>query len=201
MAKSKSEKSNRLSDPATWVDQHGDYLYAFARSRVRDTHVAEDLVQETLLGAYKARDSFEGHSTERTWLVSILKNKVIDHFRKLSRESPIEDVDRVIGFPQSDFQATGEWAHHWVSEAGPGDWGADPEEMVNGREFWEILNKCLDELPPQAAMTFVLREIEQLPGEEVRKVLQITASNLWVILHRARTQLRKCLEAGGIEKL
>ena len=90
----------RLSDPDTWLDQHGDSLYRFALVRVRETALAEDLVQETLLAAWRAKDSFAGGSAERTWLIAILKNKLIDHFRRSNRESPMpemEDTDEAFG--------------------------------------------------------------------------------------------------------
>ncbi|MHC4945232.1 MAG: RNA polymerase sigma factor, partial [Planctomycetota bacterium] len=80
-----------LSDPATWVDEHGDALYRFAITRLKDPEAAEEIVQETFLAALKAKDSFKGRSSERTWLIGILKNKVIDHFRKMSRERPVTD--------------------------------------------------------------------------------------------------------------
>ena len=93
MVKKHSPKKNQKTDPSSWVDLHGDYLYGYAFSRILDPTIAEDMVQETFLAALKSHERFEGHSTERTWLTSILRHKVVDHIRKASREQPMENVE------------------------------------------------------------------------------------------------------------
>jgi RNA polymerase sigma-70 factor, ECF subfamily len=194
-----SKPQQSLSDPERWVDDHGDLLYRYALVRVRDGSTAEELVQETFFAALKSRSRFSGASSERTWLVGILKHKIVDHFRRSTRELP---ADESFGAEDLDlFDAN----RYWIHEIGPADWGADPASLYERSRFWEVLEHCLGELPPRAASAFTLREIEGLEADEVRDALGVTPSNLWVILHRARAHLRLCLErrwvgaSGGAE--
>src|SRR4030042_1247008 len=122
-----------LSDPATWLDQHGDSLYRFALLRVRNPTSAEDLVQETLLAAWRAKDSFAGQATERTWLIAILKNKLIDHFRRTSRETPLPDMAETDDAIDALFM---EHNDHWLRP--PSAW-ASPDDALEQTEFWGVL--------------------------------------------------------------
>jgi RNA polymerase sigma-70 factor (ECF subfamily) len=181
-----------LSDPETWVDRHGSYLFGFAMKRLRDPVLAEELVQEALLAALQSRDRFQGRSSERSWLVGILKHKIIDHFRRVSRERPAEDV---AAWPD-EFKEPFDEDGHWRVEEGEGpiDWGAQPLAALQQKEFQEVLSRCLTKLPPRMAEAFTLREMEELETDEICKILNVSSTNLWVILHRARLQLRRCLE-------
>ena len=183
--------TRRLSDPETWVDQHGDYLFRCALLRVRDPHLAEDIVQETLVAAFQGRERFAGESSERSWLLGILKHKVIDYFRKNSREGPSEDVERLINEQEQAFDGRGNWNRDTF---GPKEWTEDPGTILERKEFWDVLKRCISELPPRLARAFSLREIDDLDSEEICKLLNISATNLWVMLHRARSHLRQCLE-------
>jgi RNA polymerase sigma-70 factor (ECF subfamily) len=175
-----------LSHPARWLAEHGDVLYRFALARVRQRTVAEDLVQETLLAALSAQKNFKGDSSERTWLIGILKNKLIDHWRKSSREAPSptddETVDRL-------FEDDAE--QHWRQE--PKAW-ANPDSALQDKQFWAVLQECLKGLPENQARAFCLTEFDGLPGAEVCKVLNVASTNFWVLLYRARVRLRQCLE-------
>jgi RNA polymerase sigma-70 factor (ECF subfamily) len=173
--------------PEDWVALHGDVLFRFAITRVKDPGVAEDLVQETFLAALKGRESFSGKSSERTWLVGILKHKISDHFRNASREQPVEDPQVYID-PEDPFDESGRW------KVGPGKWGGSPAKAMEDKEFWGVFGRCLEDLPERLRQVFSLRELDGVEGSQVCKVLSISSTNLWVILHRARTQLRKCLE-------
>ncbi len=180
----------RLSDPQDWVAKHGDYLFRTALLRVRDGTVAEEVVQETFLAALQARERFAGQSSERTWLVGILKHKIMDHFRRSAREQPdpVEDV------AQKDLDDQFDDTGHWQRGAGgPKEW-ADPSGALDRQQFWQALKVCLGKLPPRAASVFALREIDDLPSEEICSTMKISKANLWVMLHRARMQLRRCLE-------
>jgi RNA polymerase sigma-70 factor, ECF subfamily len=176
-----------LSDPAEWVDRHGNYLFRYAMLRIGDRHTAEDFVQETFLAALGARESFSGRSSEATWLVGILKHKIADHFRRKAREPLLADA------PSSEagddpFTETGEWRN------GPPAWAPEPERLARDREFADRLARCLSELPPRHASAFSLREVDGMETGEICKVLEISETNLWVILHRARMRMRRCLE-------
>lgn len=176
------------SDPEQWVDEHGDLLFRYALVRVRDASIAEELVQETFLAALKSRERFAGSSSERTWLVGILKHKVVDHFRRRARELPAEDP-----FGREDLDLFQEHGY-WIHDVGPVDWGADPAADYERTRFWDVLGHCIGELPTRAASAFTLRELDGLEADEICKVLGVTSTNLWVMLHRARAHLRLCLE-------
>jgi RNA polymerase sigma-70 factor, ECF subfamily len=179
-----------LSDPGTWVDAHGDRLFRYALSRIRDAASAEDLVQETLLAALKARDRFKGESSELTWMTGILRNKIFEHLRRQAREVPLgtdEDGDER---ESSLFDGTG----HWKSAVAPADWGGEPEKKAESAEFSAALKGCLDALTPNVARAFILREMEGLEHRECAEAMGVPAGRLAVLLYRARLRLRRCLE-------
>ena len=181
-----------LSDPETWVERYGDVLFRYALVRLRDALRAEDAVQETFLAALQARSGFSGKSSERTWLVGILKHKIIDQFRRLSREQPVETIDST-----DELDARFDKSGHWkVDEGlGPIEWtGASANALVEQKEFLEVLQRCMAKLPPRLAEAFSLRELEECGTDELCQVLSISSTNVWVMLHRARRQLRQCLE-------
>lgn len=183
-----------LSDPSTWVDQHGDYLFRYALMRLRDKSRAEEAVQETFLAALQGRAKFGGQSSEKTWLVGILKHKIIDHFRKQRREVSIDEIELLPVEKEQHFRTAGEWVGHWTEEAAPAEWGADPVKTLQRKEFWQALEKALSTLPPRLAQVFILREMDEMSSDEICQALGITESNLWVMLHRSRMQLRRALE-------
>ena len=180
----------RRQDADTWLDEHGDALFRYARSRVRKRELAEDLVQETLLAALQSRDHFQGRSTVRTWLLSILRRKVVDHYRRLgaSRPAPesdsIEDPDPVCA---RYFTTQGLW------KTASASWKT-PDQALEDREFWDVLEGCLSRLPRALSSVFVLRELEELEMTELRRTLALSEGNIRVRLHRARLLLRECLE-------
>ena len=183
------------SDPGTWVDRHGDVLVRYAMLRLRDPHLSEDLVQETFLAALKARDSFRGASSERTWLVGILKHKIADSYRQKGREVPMtESESSQPGEESSLFNQDGMW------KDGPEEWEGDPADLFRKKEFLAQVAKCVSGLPPRLAHAFTLRDIDGLESGKICKVMGVSETNLWVILHRARMLMRRCLEkhwAGG----
>jgi RNA polymerase sigma-70 factor (ECF subfamily) len=185
---SPEKQENNPSDPANWVDQYGDLLFRYALLRLRDPILAEDVVQETLLAALQGRKNFESRSTERTWLVGILKHKIIDYFRKAGREEPINDDESQQSVGEGDFKQNGRW------RIGPAPWKMDSSAILEQNEFWEILRQCTSALPSRLANAFMLKEVEELSSKEVCKVCNISPTNLWVMLHRARFRLRECLE-------
>ncbi|MBI1914089.1 MAG: sigma-70 family RNA polymerase sigma factor [Planctomycetes bacterium] len=175
-------------DPAHWVDRHGDCLFRYALLRLRDAALAEDMVQETFLTALRSREHFAGKSSERTWLVGILKHKLIDHIRRQSRERPLPAGDASGGPLEELFDEKGRWKNRPVQ--GPGD----PSTALEQKEFWEVFRRCLSTLPQRWADAFSLREMEGLSSDQACKVLNVSATNLWVLLHRARLRLWRCLE-------
>lgn len=188
------QKQELESDPTRWVDEHGDYLYRFAKLRVQNSAVAEDLVQETFLSALKALNSFSGSASVRTWLTTILKNKTVDYFRKQRVRNEDDSASDQIDEKRWLFQEEGRWVGVWKAEFGPSGWGAGPSEDFERKEFWLALQLCLEKLSPSLSRLFVLREIEEMETDDICKILEITPSNLWVSLHRTRLRLRQCLE-------
>lgn len=189
-----------MSDPKSWVDKYADYLYRYALTRLREKRLAEDMVQEAFLAALKSRNSFAGQSSEKTWLVGILKNKIMDHFRKSHREISIEDVINFQSAGDDDFETGGKNTGQWKINKRPADWMIDSSDPAEIDEFWRFLKLCLSEIPKQIADIFILREIEGLENREICNEIDVNPTNLRVMLHRARKQLRRCLEANWIEK-
>jgi RNA polymerase sigma-70 factor (TIGR02943 family) len=179
-----------VTDPEDWVDRHGDVLYRYALLRLRSPDLAADVVQETFLEALRARSSFLGRSSERTWLVGILRHKIVDHLRKVRRDLAVGNGVSVNGTSESPFDRRGHW------RVGPAYWGSDPSNEIETREFWDVFNGCLSKLPRGLADAFFLRELDGLGADEVQQILGITPANLWKRLHRARVCLRRCLESG-----
>jgi RNA polymerase sigma-70 factor (TIGR02943 family) len=177
-------------DPERWVNEHGDCLYRYALTRVRKEEVVEDLVQETLLVAVRTQERFGGRSTERSWLVGILKHKICDHFRKLGRETNFTDLE----FFSDEHADKFDGENYWIHERGPAEWKPEGEEAMKRAEFWQTLQGCLAKMPERVAQVFMLREIDDMPSKEVCATLKISEANLWVMLHRARMALRQCLE-------
>lgn len=174
-------------DPSTWVDRYGDVLFRYAVARVRDTTLAEDLVQDTFLAGIAAIDTFAQHSTERTWLVGILRHKIVDHIRRASRARRTVDDQRDAAESHRNFDQQGRWNHAiepWSS----------PEKSLEQTQFWKVFDECVDELPQNLRTPFALREIGGLDSDALAEVLDTTKNNLWVLLSRARQRLRRCLE-------
>jgi RNA polymerase sigma-70 factor (ECF subfamily) len=171
------------------LDAHCGYLLRVARLQLRDESLAEDVVQETLLAALSG-SGFSGKSSLKTWLTGILKHKIVDAIRRKQREPllastfdeecDIEDLDGL-------FKANGAW------DSPPAEWG-DPEQALNRSQFFDMMDFCLEKLPPNTARAFMMREVMELDSDEICRELRIKANNLWVILYRARMALRECLE-------
>lgn len=191
-------------DPERWVEDHGDYLFKFAYGRLRDQSRAEDMVQETFLAALRGAQRFEGRSAEKSWLVGILNHKILDYFRKASRESSFTDLDfyqdeesdRFI--PEGLFK--GGWIHDPNRNLGPMEWPTDPGTSLDSAAFWKSFHACTSKLPRNIATVFTLREMDGVASTEICQTLNISENNLWVMLHRARMALRTCLEKNWFGK-
>jgi RNA polymerase sigma-70 factor (ECF subfamily) len=176
------------TDPANWVDDYGDYLYRYAVARVRDAGAAEELVQETFLGALSARHAFRGEASERSWLTAILKRKVVDWLRAQVRRRATQAALPEGGLDEV-FKRSGRWRIVFD------EWRPDqPGREIIREEFWAVLTGCLDKLPARLRQAFVLRHLDGQATAEVGRSLGASAENLWVMLHRARMRLWRCLE-------
>jgi len=167
-------------------------LMRFARTQLRNDAWAEDAVSETLLAALEKPQSFAGGSQLKTWLVGILKHKVIDQLRKQSREATLTSDDDAQDLDELLFAADGHWRE------APKEWG-DPEHALRERQFFDVLEACVQHLPGVQGRVFMMREWLELETDEICKELSITSTNLWVMLHRARLRLRDCLQQGWFD--
>lgn len=186
-----------INESDCWLDEHGDALYSFALLHLRDTHQAEDAVQETLYAALRARERYNGSASVRTWLIGILKHKIVDEFRRQARDETVSDSEEEAweraeaARVDEQFKGDGHWNHSFT------DWG-DPESYVSSSQFWELIERCIAVLSPRAARLFVLRDLWEMDADVVCSELSITQSNLWTSLHRARLGMRQCLENNGL---
>jgi RNA polymerase sigma-70 factor (ECF subfamily) len=175
------------------LDRHRPQLLKYAMLQLRNHAQAEDAVQETMVAAIKGAQGFAGGSSVRTWLIGILKHKIIDSIRKSSREQSL-DLDQYESSPDDMdvlFKPDGHYADM------PADWG-NPEEALSRQRFFEILEECMESLPKATAQAFAMREVMGLDTGEICESLRISTSNCWVLLYRARMKLRECLERNWI---
>lgn len=171
--------------------RHRPQLLKYAMLQLRNTAQAEDAVQETLVAAIRGADSFSGGSSVRTWLIGILKHKIVDTIRKSSREQSLDEHEASADDMDAYFLPDGHYADR------PADWG-DPEEALSRQRFFEVMEQCMASLPKVTAQAFAMREVMGLETGEICSNLGITTSNCWVLLYRARMKLRECLERNWV---
>ncbi len=176
------------NNPITWLDQYGDDLYRFALARVRNSFSAEDLVQDTLLAAYRSWENFSGQSTVKTWLTGIMKHKIVDYYRKFTPEQGDENIDDFAHSSDSLFDEQEKW------KIKPGNWAGDPKNAFERKELMGAIQACLTDMPEKLSLVFAMREMEGATTNEICELLQTGKNNCWVILYRARMLLRRCLE-------
>ena len=179
--------STHQLQPDTWVDAYADYLYNYAASRVNDPEIARDLVQETFLAGLHSAKNFKGTASERTWLIAILKRKVIDYYRKINSKKGKAEV-------RMQYTAHEDAEGDWLEER-----AADPDSLrensaIENEDLGEAIQDCIAKLPEIQAKVFTMKTIQGLSTEEVCNELGINPSNLWVMIHRARNSLMACLD-------
>jgi len=182
-----STNKKHTLDPNKWIEFYADYLFNYTITRVDNHDIAKDLVQEAFFSGIKGKHNFRGDASERTWLVSILKRKIIDHYRKINSVKGKKEV-------RMSFYKDGDRKGSWIEECVPQSWGNDAEKSIENDELKSILNQCINHLPEKYRMVFLLKTVQEYETEDICNELDITSSNLWVIIHRARVQLRKCIE-------
>ena len=177
--------SNNQLNPNLWVDKYSDYLFNFTIVRVNDSEIAKDLISETFLAGLKSKDNFKGEASERTWLISILKRKIIDHYRKINSNKGKAEVR----ITYSDEESEGDWLEERVSD--PYDKNA--EDLILNSELGTTIYNCLDHLNEKHALIFKMKTIDNFDTEAICKEFNISPSNLWVIIHRVRKAMADCL--------
>jgi RNA polymerase sigma-70 factor (ECF subfamily) len=179
------------------LEDHADYLFSYAMLKLRDVSLAEDMVQDTLLSAVISMDGFKPVASVRTWLTTILRHKIIDYWRRQGHEilasefvTTNEDGEDSI---EDFFDRNGRWVD--MPRAFP-----DPDVAMESKQFWQVFEECLSRLKPQQAEVFLDREVYGMSNEELCKNHNVSISNAWVLLHRARVSLGKCLELKWINQ-
>ena len=183
---------NKLQ-PELWVKNYSDILLRFAYLRTNNNEQAKDLVQETFLAGLRNVETFKGDISEKNWLFFILKNKIIDQYRKKA-SSLVTEIESLMERSSDYFDDAG----HWKESAYPKEWGISYSDPVEKEEFYEILNQCTQKLSELIRIVFTMKYLDEKESEEICKELEITTSNYWVIIHRAKLQIRKCLEKNWI---
>ncbi len=181
-------------NPHQWVKNHADYLYSYTLSRISDEEQARDLVQETFLAALERLDKFEGKSTERTWLTAILKNKIVDVYRKNSSGLKAPSVNKEVHDMQEFFWEDG----HWREEHQPREFSIEHHDPFHAKEFNKVLQKCMQKLPPLWLAIFTMKHMDDAPTSAICSELKVSDSNFWVIIHRTKVNLRACLQKNWI---
>ena len=179
--------ANHKLDPNNWIKLYSDYLFNYTITRVSDREVAQDLVSETFLAGLKSMANFKGEASERTWLISILKRKIIDYYRKINSNKGKSEVRMSYN---TDTETEGDWLEERVAD--PFDKTA--EDTIENTELGMAIHECLGKLPEKQAQVFKMKTLANYETEAICNELSITASNLWVIIHRARTAMASCLE-------
>ena len=186
MVRAKNNMTTHVLQPNIWVDQYADYLFNYAVSRVSDAEIAKDLVQETFFAGLKSAKNYKGDAAERTWLIAILKRKVIDHYRKINSNKGKAEVRMTYN---TSTEAEGDWLEEQV---------ADPMSIlensdIENEELGMAIQDCIAKLPKKQSLAFTMKTVQGMSTEDICNDLDINPSNLWVMIHRARTTLMDCL--------
>mgnify|MGYP006299305345 CR=1 FL=1 len=183
--KDKMAKNNK--DLSVWINDYTSELFSWALHKVSDNELAADLVQDTFLAAAEKIESFKGNSAPKTWLFSILNNKIVDHYRK--------KVNKTVPHENESLQRFFESGGEWQENRKPQNWHQDDDEhLLDNEEFQAVLKKCLDALPDKWNLCVKLKYLSGKKGEIICQELDISPSNYWQIIHRAKLQLRECVD-------
>ena len=180
--------SSNAVNPEIWVEEYRDSLFKYALSRLRDADLAEEKIQETFLAALHSCKNFQGLASEKTWLISILKRKICDHFRRINRDRHF-DVTSSMACLRYDVLNSKR-----MSAVGSCIWFFDPSMVYEQKEFFKIIMNALSELPGRLAQVFVLREVIELSSQEICEIMDISICNLYVMIHRSRKRLKHNLQ-------
>lgn len=186
------DTTNSTATIKCWVELYSDSMYSWAYHKTSNKETAEDLVQETFLAAVQSFTKFKGDSNPKTWLFAILNNKINDHYRSSFRKPTISDT--------TIFETLFDSNDQWKPEQRPQQWADDTGHLLDNDEFQQTLQNCMKKLPENWFSAIQLKFMEEKNGETICQELGITPTNFWQILHRAKLQLRKCLELNWFKK-
>lgn len=185
-----------LRDPS-YLEQLRRQMLKFATLQLHDQGQAEDAVQEALIGAMNGARRFAGRAALKTWVFAILKNKIADILRQRERMINASSLLPEEG-EDEDYSELFDSKGFWQLDERPVRWG-NPDEALQNRQFWQVFEICLNDMPPRQARLFMMKEFIELDTDEICKAVGVTVNNLFVTLHRARLRLRECLETRWVE--
>ena len=172
--------------PEKWVDNYADYLFNYAVARVSDAEIAKDLVQETFFAGLNSAKNYKGDAAERTWLIAILKRKVIDHYRKINSKKGKAEV-------RINYTSASEDEGDWLEERVADPFSKGGDDTIENEELGLAIQECTAKLPQKQSLVFKMKTIQGMSTEDICNELGINPSNLWVMIHRARTALMGCM--------
>lgn len=172
--------------PEKWVDNYADYLFNYAVARVSDAEIAKDLVQETFFAGLNSAKNYKGDAAERTWLIAILKRKVIDHYRKINSKKGKAEV-------RINYTSASEDEGDWLEERVADPFSKGGDDTIENEELGLAIQECIAKLPQKQSLVFKMKTIQGMSTEDICNELGINPSNLWVMIHRARTALMGCM--------
>lgn len=179
--------SDHQINPNKWIELYSDYLFNYTITRVNDREIAKDLIQDTFFAGLKSMKNFKGEASERTWLISILKRKIIDYYRKINSTKGQAEVRMT--YTNSE-ENEGDWLEERVEDEGY----LNAQDTLENTELGDAIYDCMDKLTEKQARVFKMKTLLNYETEAICNELKITPSNLWVIIHRARTAMAACLE-------
>ena len=184
-----------------WVDIFSDKMYSWAYHKTGNKEVAEDLVQEAFFAAVKGFSGFEAKSNPKTWLFAILNNKIVDHYRKEAKNPVVNEASHQSSGDDNFLESLFDTNGSWQKGQAPSDWGDISGHLLDDKDFLGILKLCMGRLPSNWNAAVRLKYLEEKKAEIICQELGIAQTNYWQILHRAKLQLRKCLETGWFKKM
>jgi len=173
-------------NPDTWIDLYADYLFNYAVARVNNAEIAKDLVQETFFAGLNSAKNYKGDAAERTWLIAILKRKVIDYYRKINSNKGKAEV-------RINYNANSDSEGDWLEERVADPFSKSENDPIENEELGLAIQECISKLPKKQSLVFTMKTIQGVSTEDICNELGINPSNLWVMIHRARTALMGCL--------
>lgn len=176
----------RIHDLTAWVEAHTEEMVRWAIQKTSSEEVARDLVQDTFLAAAEKYENFQGKSSPKTWLFAILNNKIVDHYHRQVKQ-PTLSADNLFS---EVFDENGSWQPQRV----PRDWGQEEEHLLDNEDFKDVLRKCMEALPGNWYSCIRMKYLMNKSGNEICQELEIAPTNYWQIIHRAKLQLRQCIE-------
>ncbi len=169
-----------------WIEKYTEEMLSWTMYKISDTETAKDIVQDTFLAVLKNMDTFKEESNPKTWIFSILKNKITDYYRKKYKDPQKTDFENINTY----FKENGEW----ITEKRPMDWHEEDKNLLDDTDFQKILNQCIDNLPSKWNALVKMKFLDEKETENICQELEISTTNMWQMMHRAKLKLRQCLE-------